>query len=105
MAVSERTTNLVVIHDFGISGYGLSRKLEVRYDNSCEAAKLDSAKGRKPERPRLHVDFGSPNQCKVSIPGQMRPVKLGLAKPEFTEVFNPNVRHIKVSKHLFEPSN
>ena len=80
-------TNLA-IHDFGISG-------------PITAAAVGLTKGRKPERPRPHADLGSPNQCKVSITGQMRHVKLGLAKPEVTEVFNPNVRHIKVSKHLF----
>ena len=25
---------------------------------------FDSARGRKPERPRPHVDLGSPSQCK-----------------------------------------
>ena len=43
-------------------------------------SELCSAEGRKPEGPRPHVDIGSPIQCKVSISGQMKHVKLGLAK-------------------------
>ena len=60
------------------------------HDNSCscEAFILNWTQ-IKAERPRLHVDLGNPSQCKVSIPGQMRHVRLGLAKPEVTKVFNP----------------
>ena len=60
------------------------------HDNSCscEVFILSWTK-LKAERPRPHLDLGSLNQCKVSIPGQMRHINYGPAKPEVTEVFNP----------------
>ena len=60
------------------------------HDNGCiwEAFILGWTQ-LKVERPRLHVYLGNPSQYKVSIPGQMKHVKLGLAKPEVTKVFYP----------------
>ena len=55
---------------------------------SCEVFILSWTQ-LKAERPRPHVDLGSLSQCKVSIPGQMRHINYGTAKPEVTEVFNP----------------
>ena len=55
---------------------------------SCEVFILSWTQ-LKAERPRPHVDLGSLSQYKVSIPGQMRHINYGPAKPEVTEVFNP----------------
>ena len=82
-------TNLI-IHDFGKSGHSLLEKLEVMHDNSCSCEVFIlswtqlTAEGRRP-----HVDLGSLSQCKASIPGQMRHINYGPAKPKVTEVFNP----------------
>ena len=60
------------------------------HDNSCSCeAFILSWTQLKAARSRRQVDLGNPSQCRVSIPGQMRHVKLGQAKPEVTEVFNP----------------
>ena len=75
----------LVVHDFGKSRHSLSRKLEVMHDNSCI---LSYTQPHCPSQIK-GLDLGNPSQCKVSIQGQMRHVKLGPAKPEVTEVFNP----------------
>ena len=60
------------------------------HDSSCSCkAFILSWTQLKAERPRLHVDLDNLSQYKVSIPCQMKHVKLGLAKPEVTEVFRP----------------
>ena len=72
------------------------------HDNSCshEAFILSWAQPGCQSQIK-DLDFSNASQCKISIQGQMEHVKLGLPKPDVTQVSVQNILHIKVSKHLF----